>query len=442
MSRTPRRASRPTPEVFQMLPKPPAKEPGLGFLFIPPFRVQGTSIAGEATSVMIPELDVAFDMGICPRPMLAAKFVAITHGHMDHVGGLAYYCSQRKFQGMDAGTIICHKGMAKAIRGMMDGYIELEGQTTEYKLVELEPGQELELKNNIYLRMFEVDHTCLACGYVVVERRSKLKPEYAELPQEKLRELKEKGEDITRVLEVPLVAFLGDTAPGPQLVRDDVRKAQIVICECTFFEEGHEDRAQVGKHMHLKHILEWLPILECQKLVLVHLSRRSNMIEARKLLSKLTKRELGNKVEFLMDHRSNKMRYDKQMEDAMRAEALRTGVPYVPPSKPAFGKKPFGGGGGGGGGGFSRGPGGPGGGGGGGGGGFGSRPPMGGGGGSSGPRPDAPKPATPAITAPASSGSSAEPAPASEAASAPAPSGPKPVPSGPPKPTRIQVPRS
>lgn len=324
-----------------MLPKPPAKEAGLGFLFIPPFRVQGTSIAGEATSVMIPELDVAFDMGICPRPMLAAKYVAVTHGHMDHIGGLAYYCSQRKFQGMEPGTIICHKGLAKAIRRMMEGYIELEGQTTPYNLIELEPGQQHELKNNIFLRMFEVDHTCLACGYTVVERRSKLKPEFAELPQDKLRELKDKGEDITRVLEVPLVAFLGDTAPGPQLIRDDVRKAQIVICECTFFEEDHEDRAQIGKHMHLKHILEWLPVLECQKLVLVHLSRRSNMMEARKLLRKLTKRELADKVEFLMDHRDNKLRYERQLDEAIRAECLRTGQPMPPPMRPGF-KKPFG----------------------------------------------------------------------------------------------------
>ncbi len=370
-----------------MLPKPPAKEAGLGFLFIPPFRVQGTSIAGEATSVMIPELDIAFDMGICPRPMLAAKFVAVTHGHMDHIGGLAYYCSQRKFQGMEPGTIICHKGLAKAVRRMMEGYIDLEGQVTPYNVIELDPGQEYELKNNIILRMFEVEHTCLSCGYVVVERRSKLKPEYAELPQEKLRELKDKGEDITRTLEVPLVAFLGDTAPGPQLIRDDVRKAQIVICECTFFEEDHEDRAQIGKHMHLKHILEWLPVLECQKLVLIHLSRRSNMMEARKLLRKYVKRDLADKVEFLMDHRDNKMRYERQMEDAIRAECARTGQPYVPPARPGF-KKPFG---------PPRGPGGPGGPG---GGGFGpprSAPPGA-------PRPMAPRPAGQPLTGPGATG--------------------------------------
>lgn len=306
-----------------MIPKPPAREGGLGFLFIPPFRVQGTSIAGETTVVQVPELDVCFDMGICPRAMLASKYVCVTHGHMDHVGGLAYYCSQRVFQGMGPGNIVCAKKIAPAIRQMMAGYVELEQQVTPYELTEMEPGDEVEIKNNIFLRIFEVEHTSPAWGYSIVEKRSKLKPEYYELPQEQLRVLKDKGVDITRILEVPLVSCLGDTAPGPWLVREDVRKSQIVICECTFTEPEHRERARIGKHLHLDDIAEWLRVLECEKLVLTHLSRRSNPQEARKRLRRLVKPAQAEKVEFLMDHRSNKFRYEKQAIDAERAEAQR-----------------------------------------------------------------------------------------------------------------------
>ena len=122
-----------------MIPKPPPRDGGLGFLFIPPFRVQGVSVAGEATSIFVPELDVCFDMGECPRSALPAKFVAISHGHMDHVGGLAYFCSQRHFQGMGEANIICHEGMAPAIRKMMDGYVDLEQQVTPYNLIPMAP---------------------------------------------------------------------------------------------------------------------------------------------------------------------------------------------------------------------------------------------------------------------------------------------------------------
>lgn len=306
-----------------MIPKPPPKEGSLGFLFIPPFRVQGTSIAGEATCIQVPELDVCFDMGSCPRAMLSSKYVAVSHGHMDHVGGLAYYCSQRKFQGMGTGTIICHKQLGPSIRKMMSGYVDLEGQTTPYDLVELEPEQEYQIKNNIMLRLFEVEHTTTTAGYAIVEKRSKLKPEYAELPQEKLRELKDHGEDITRILEVPLVAYLGDTAPGAPLLRADVRKAQIVIAECTFVEPDHKDKAAIGKHLHLDNIIEWAPLLEGEKLVLIHLSRRSNILQARKHLQKRLKPEQMRKIEFLMDHKFNRDRYDRQAFEAERTEAAR-----------------------------------------------------------------------------------------------------------------------
>src|SRR5688572_6238210 len=244
-----------------MIPKPPPREGALGFLYLPPFRVIGTSVAGEATCVQVPELDVCFDMGSCPRAMLASRVVAISHGHMDHIGGLAYFCSQRYFQGMGAASIVCDIRIAPAIEGMMKGYVDLERQVTPFTITPMEPEQQIELKNNIFLRALHVEHAVPAMGYVVIERRSKLREEFIGLPQEKLRELKERGVAITRTLEIPLVAYLGDTAPGPHLVRDDVRKARVVVCECTFTEPDHKDRARVGMHMHADDIAEWLGVL-------------------------------------------------------------------------------------------------------------------------------------------------------------------------------------
>lgn len=301
-----------------MIPKPPPREGGLGFLYLPPFRVQGASVAGESTCVMVPELDVCFDMGVCPRAALASKFVAISHGHMDHIGALAYYCSQRVFQGMPPAILVCLEEVERPMRRMLEGYNELERQVTPYELIALRAEQEHEIKNNIFLRAFEVDHTCPAAGYVVVEKRSKLKEEYVGLPQEKLRELKQRGTEITRMLEVPLVAYLGDTSPGAALLRRDVLSAQIVISECTFVEPDHKKRAEVGKHLHLDNVLEWLPLLQGEALVLTHLSRRSNIVRARKRLSQAAG-EAAQRVHFLMDHRSNRERYERQVGEVERA---------------------------------------------------------------------------------------------------------------------------
>jgi ribonuclease Z len=295
-----------------MIPKPPARDSSLGFLYLPPFRVQGVSVAGESTCLMVPELDVAFDMGVCPRAALAARFCAITHGHMDHVGALAYWCSQRHFQGMGPGKIVCDNAIAKDIRAMMTGFVNLERQKTPYELVTLSPGEELEIKNNHVLKCFSTEHTCPSVGYVAIEKRTKLKEEYHGLPQEKLRELKERGVDIVNHLRIPLIAFVGDTLPGPHLLNDDVRNAKIIISECTFFEPDHKERAKVGMHMHIDDIAEWLRVCTCDAMILTHVSRRTHLGYARERIEEVVGRELAQKVYLLMDHRTNKARYEQQ----------------------------------------------------------------------------------------------------------------------------------
>lgn len=310
-----------------MIPKPPPREASLGFLYLPPFRLFGESVAGETTCLQVPELDLGFDIGACPRAMLPSKHLAITHGHMDHIGALAYYCSQRRFQGMGNAKIVCDARIAPAIKRMMEGFVDLERQRTPYDLIALQPDQPIEIKNNMMLRGFQTEHTCPSFGYTVVERRTKLRQEYVDLPQEKLRELKDRGVEITRSLEIPLICYTGDTAPGPHLIREDVRKAQIVVAECTFFEPDHKERAKVGMHMHLDDICEWLRVLECQHLVLVHVSRRTDMAYARKRLAEVAGPKHAERVLFLMDYKANKARYEKQVMEAEAREAAAGRLP-------------------------------------------------------------------------------------------------------------------
>lgn len=295
-----------------MLPKMPPKSGMPGFLYIPPFRVQGVSVAGEQTVVQIPELDVCFDIGMCPRMALTSPYVAISHGHMDHIGGLPYYFSQRIFQGIGVGTCVCHHTLAKPIADMMRGWIPLENQRTEHKIIGLEHEEQVEVKNNIMLRGIEVSHTVPSMGYALVEKRSKLREEFADLPQEKLRELKAGGTEITRNLEIPLVAYTGDTELGPFLFRDEFAKAKIVISECTFFEADHRDRAKIGKHLHIEDIRMLLEVWQAEAVVLTHVSRRTNLALAREAMRDLFGDEKASRVLLLMDHRSNKMRYERQ----------------------------------------------------------------------------------------------------------------------------------
>ncbi|MFM7133321.1 MAG: MBL fold metallo-hydrolase, partial [Planctomycetota bacterium] len=254
-----------------MLPGAPAREGQLGFLYLPPYRVQGISVAGEQTVIQVPELDIGFDIGQCTRAILSVPTIALSHAHMDHVGGLPYWFSQRYFQKIggethmpDAadgkprvpvGRCVCHPEIEPHLRAMMRAWEPLERQRTPFEIVGLAPDADLELRNNTFLRAIATKHTVPSLGFSVVERRSKLREEYRDFPQERLRELRTQGVDITRQLDIPLVAYTGDTAPGEFLVRDEFAEAKILVTECTFFEPGHGDRAKTGMHMHIDDIV-------------------------------------------------------------------------------------------------------------------------------------------------------------------------------------------
>lgn len=296
-----------------MLPKAPPRLGQLGFLYIPPYRIYGVSVAGESTAVVVPELDVCFDIGVCLRPMLSPANVALTHGHMDHVAGLPYYFSQRWFQGMGTGRCICDRRIEPAVRRMMEGWVDLEQQRTPHEIVGLEAEQDFEIKNNIFIRGFHVDHTVPSMGFTVLERRTKLKAEFHNLPQEKLMEIKRGGTEITREIRVPLVTYIGDILPGPALMREDVVNSKVVIMECTFFEGDHRDRALTGQHVHVSDIAELFPRLKADALILTHVSRRTNLGLAREQLSARIGEANTNRVFLLMDHRENRKRYEAQV---------------------------------------------------------------------------------------------------------------------------------
>jgi len=278
-------------------------------------RILGYSVAGEESVVAAPELNVCFDVGKAPADILAIDNVLLTHGHMDHSAGLAYYFSQRNFVGNAPGRVAAPRSLVQPIRDLLKVWGRIEGHVTPAKVVGLSPGEVLPIRRGLVAQAFAINHGVDALGYCVVDIRRKLRPELADKSGPELVELKKRGIEIEHELRVPLIAYCGDTAEGDWMQLDEVRRAKVLVLECTFFEPDHVRRAREGYHLHVRDVARMLDKLDNAYVLLTHVTRRTGVREAKRALTKMIGEEGMARVRFLMDGRRYRRRRPERMAE-------------------------------------------------------------------------------------------------------------------------------
>jgi len=266
-------------------------------------EILGYSVAGEETVIALPQLDICFDVGKAPDQLIAVNHVLLTHGHMDHAAGFAYYLSQRNFCGLTPGTIVAPANLIKPMQEIINAWGRLDGNRIPAKLVGVRPGDEHQIKPNLFARAFPTKHSAGSVGFTVLEKRKKLKAEYTGLTGPQLVELKKQGVQIDNPLEIPIVTYLGDTQYVDFAQLDYVAKSKILIAECTFYEDDHISRAKAGRHMHVDELASLLERLDNEHIIISHLTQRTAMHEVRKMLKQALPPKIHEKIVILMDRK-------------------------------------------------------------------------------------------------------------------------------------------
>lgn len=241
-------------------------------------RLVGGSRAGEGSILLLPQVRTALDAGRPSRALVPMQHVAISHGHLDHILGLPAWASQRQLQGMPGGQVYAPAGMKDACARLLALAAHLEGgKPYDVEVRGVSAGDEVPLRPGFALSFFRTSHWVETLGCRLDWTRRHLLPSLASLPEEELRRLRARGDEITEDVRTPLLAYLADT--GPEVFDDHpwLADVEVLVMECTFLRPADRERARRFGHVHLDDVVALAPRMANRHLVLTHLSRRHRL---------------------------------------------------------------------------------------------------------------------------------------------------------------------
>ncbi len=248
-------------------------------------RLVGGSRAGEGTLVLLPQLHLGLDPGRAHRALPPMRTVVLSHGHMDHLGGLGYWASQRYLNSMPPATLIVPESIEAEIRSLLADFARLEGgKPYQVAVFGASDGSSHALRRDIELAFFSTDHWVPTLGTRIIWHKHRLRPELSHLSEPEIARRRLAGEEVTEDIAIAILAYCADSGPGLFETRPEIFEAEVVLVECSFFRPSDRDRAARYGHTHLEDLKPHLDKLRCRHLVLLHASRRHRLKEVEAIL--------------------------------------------------------------------------------------------------------------------------------------------------------------
>lgn len=263
-----------------------------------PYTVRGVSVGGVYTSLAVPELHVVLDAGISPRSAGGIDTILLSHGHADHVGALPALLGIRALHGKTKPPrIVMPAEIVDDLKAALAALSKLQRWPLEIEAIGMEPGDEIELRGDLFVRAVRTFHPVPSLAYVIVRRVSKLRAEFRGLPGAEIAARRLAGEVMTEHEDRLELAYATDTLVSVFDHAPDLLRARVLIMECTFLDERKTlEAARAGCHIHLDEVIERADAFANEHIVFMHLSQLYHPGEVAKILDARVPPALRKKI--------------------------------------------------------------------------------------------------------------------------------------------------
>jgi ribonuclease Z len=237
--------------------------------------IEGYSRAAVQTYWRIPEMKLGFDLGGQPWDFMGTATWFVSHTHLDHVAALPVYIARRRMMKMDPPTIYVPAHALEPIQQMLRAFSRMDRGRLPCNLIGTEPEQEIELSRELVVTTHGTQHTVPSMGFIVWERRRKLKEEYHGLSGDQIRDIRLSGVEISEEHRFAKVAYLGDSAPDGLDRCPQMYQSEVLIMEMTFVSPHHrKEKIHKMGHIHLDDVIARQDRFENQLIIASHFSTR------------------------------------------------------------------------------------------------------------------------------------------------------------------------
>jgi len=249
--------------------------------------IEGVSIAGHESFYKLPGFHTLLEFGRAPEDVLGFPTVCVSHGHLDHMAGLAHHASRRRLGGLPPARVLVPAAAADDVAAWLAASERLENVDYGVELVAAAPGDRVRLRNDLELRVLPGRHRVPTVGYLFSEVRHKLVPELEGLPGAEIAQRRARGETVARREEIPLLAYPGDCSPDVFDAAPELFRARVLLIECSFLLAEDVERARDYAHIHVADLVARADLFENEAIVLTHFSQRYRPDEIRVALAGL-----------------------------------------------------------------------------------------------------------------------------------------------------------